>query len=203
MSDSLLKRIWERYKNLSPLVRFLINGILFYGLWILFYSFLRYQFNFNQIYSKITYHLTNSWLYSTRFFLELLGFDIIVEKAQKAVKIVEAESIKAIVVLKKGCLGRNLLGLFIGFIIAYPGKISHKLWYIPVGLVAFYLLNTIRIAGLALAIYYYPEAYKSYNHHDIFKYATYAMIFLLWYIYIAKLSTPVKPQKSKVEVASS
>jgi len=173
--QSLLKK----YSNQPEAVRFIINGILLALLWILFYGVLKHKPFIHEFYevgvSQFTYFLTQA----TRIFLELFGYEA--TTYGKIVKIVGTPG----VYLDRGCLARNLMGLYAGFILAYPGKTGHKLWYLPMGLALITILNIIRLGGMAMTIKCCPE-YVDFNHHYAFKVVVFGFIFLLWYIWVFK-----------------
>lgn len=181
MFSSLIKK----YKGLHLFVRFAVNILLLSAIWFGFYSFLRYSFFVNNFYEQASMHFTSFLLISSKFVLNLFGFET--EIQGKIIKIANSPG----VFLDKGCLARNLLGLYVGFILAYPGKIKHKLWAIPLGIIIINILNVLRIAGLAYLVLDYPE-YVDINHHVIFKYTVYFFIFLMWYFWIKHFSASSK-----------
>jgi exosortase/archaeosortase family protein len=81
-----------------------------------------------------------------------------------------------------------LYALFAGFVLAFPGPVRRKLWFIPLGIAAIYLLNIIRIGVLALNHLYYHESVE-FNHHYTFSFVVYACIFLLWMLWARRLSS--------------
>ncbi len=186
-----LKYISAWRKKAHPLLIFLLRGVLLYLLWVIFYKYIRFSQEINIVYNFIVYHLTSSFLYATHFLFNILGFDSTINLGEYlGANSDYAKSIilegRANIILERGCLGRNLMGLFAGFIIVYPGNWKSKLWFVPAGLGVIYILNVIRIASLALLLYYYPQSYHDYNHHDIFKYTVYFCIFLMWIFWIRK-----------------
>jgi len=89
------------------------------------------------------------------------------------------------------CNGLKLFALFTGFVLAYPGAIKKKLWYIPFGIVTIHILNVIRVAALAIIVKYWPEA-LDFNHTYTFTILVYSYVFALWYIWANKLSSSVE-----------
>ena len=85
------------------------------------------------------------------------------------------------------CNGITLFALFVGFIIAYPGKIVNKLWFIPLGMIAIHILNILRIVGLSLVVYYAPES-LAFNHTYTFTIIVYSFVFSLWILWANKIS---------------
>lgn len=47
-----------------------------------------------------------------------------------------------------GCNGITTIGLFIGFVIAYPGDVWRRLVFIPLGIVVLYASNVVRVMML-------------------------------------------------------
>lgn len=85
------------------------------------------------------------------------------------------------------CNAITLFSLFSVFIIAYPGKIKTKLWYIPSGIIAIHVLNILRVTALVLIAKFYPQA-LNFNHTYTFTFLIYLFIFLLWVIWVNKFS---------------
>lgn len=98
------------------------------------------------------------------------------------------------VFIADSCAGLPLLALFAGFILAYPGPISKKLWYLPLGLLTVYLINIVRIVALCMLAYHSPEL-LDFNHHYTFTLIVYAYIFLLWVIWVNKFGAVTQPSK--------
>ncbi|MFT7613241.1 MAG: exosortase family protein XrtF [Parvicellaceae bacterium] len=92
------------------------------------------------------------------------------------------------------CNGMSLFGLFAAVIVAFPSNNSggrklnlKKLWFIPLGILLIHFINVIRVAILTVIASYNFE-WLNFNHDVTFKVVTYAFIFLLWYIWINKMS---------------
>jgi exosortase/archaeosortase family protein len=87
------------------------------------------------------------------------------------------------------CNGLVLYVLFAGFVLAYPGSIQRKAWFVPAGIGAIYLLNASRVAALALNHTYWFRTVE-FNHHYTFTFIAYAAILGLWRLWVA-LGTPL------------
>ena len=85
------------------------------------------------------------------------------------------------------CSGLDLFALFAIFILAYPGSIKNKLLYIPIGLLIIHLANAIRIVALCIVTLYAPDK-LDFNHHYTFTIFVYAIIFLLWIVWVNRFS---------------
>jgi len=82
------------------------------------------------------------------------------------------------------CNGLVLYALFAGFVLAYPGSGWRKVWFIPLGLGALFLLNAGRVAVLALNHTYWYHT-VDFNHHYTFTFVAYAAILGLWRLWTA------------------
>jgi exosortase family protein XrtF len=90
------------------------------------------------------------------------------------------------------CNGITLMFLFAIFVIAYPGSVKNKLWYVPLGILIVHTINIIRIIALALIAYYHFE-YLDFNHTYTFTFLAYSAVFGLWMLWVNKFSNIKKP----------
>ncbi len=88
------------------------------------------------------------------------------------------------------CNGLTLLFLFSVFIIAYPGVIKQKLWFIPLGILIVHFSNLFRIMSLALIALHYPS-YLAFNHTYTFTFIVYSIVFGLWMLWVNKIAKPL------------
>lgn len=168
--------IRQKYLKLHQFIRLGINVAVLFSIWSLFFSFFRDKEFVDYIYEEIIFHLTNFQLFVSKILLNIAGYEI--EIYGKTIKIVGSYGVH----LDRGCLGRNVIGVFAGFIIAYPGRIKSKLWYVPAGIGVFVMINIIRIIALALTDNCCPEK-LDFNHHIVFQYATYGIILIMWIVW--------------------
>lgn len=85
------------------------------------------------------------------------------------------------------CSGLKQMYIFFCLIAFYKGSFINKLWYIPVGLIAIYLFNLMRILLLTFLSKDYIHQVPLFHEH-IFKYLFYGFIFMLWMIWDIKFS---------------
>ncbi len=171
-----LKSYRNKYIELHQFIRFAINATILFAIWYLFYKFLRDTNFIDYFYEEGTYILTNTQLLLSKIFLSIFGYDI--EIYGKTIKVVGSYGVH----LDRGCLGRNVIGVFAGFILAYPAKVKSKLWYVPFGILFFVFVNIVRILALVLIENCCPQ-HLDFNHHIVFQYLTYGIIILLWIIW--------------------
>jgi exosortase family protein XrtF len=87
------------------------------------------------------------------------------------------------VVMVNGCSGISAIGLFAGFVAAYPGRWILRILFIPVGIGIIYLINIIRITGLGITLVHWPSLFNfmhDYSSTALF----YLVIFALWMIWV-------------------
>lgn len=108
--------------------------------------------------------------------LELLGYDFYA--VGRLIGIGESPGIY----LVDGCSGISAIGLFVGFVIAYPGAWIPRAAFIFIGIGVIYLVNIIRIIVLAITQIRAPDMFTvthDYSTTAIF----YVVIFVLWMVW--------------------
>lgn len=179
MKGNTLKTLYAKYKNIGDIPKFLINSVLLIAFWFAFYGLFRYNEHIHNFYEFGVKHYTNFLIDGTKIFLELFGYET--TSYGKVVKIVGTPG----VFLDRGCLARNLTGLFAGFVLAYPGALKRKLWFIPSGILMIIFLNILRLGGMAILTDCCPEK-VDFNHHYVFKAVVFGFILFTWYLWIFK-----------------
>ena len=131
--------------------------------------------------------ITKELIHKSSYIIKKLGYIMIPERA-------ESDNIKTIgidgshgVWIGAPCNGLSLFALFTGFIIAFDGKIKHKLWFIPIGVISIHFLNILRVTALCI-IQKYDHSLLDFNHTYTFTIVSYSWIFFLWIIWANKLS---------------
>jgi len=177
----------------NPFFRFLVLSITLYLSWNVFYEFyLRPHTGFD----KIIIDTLVRWAEST---LQAIGY---ATTDYSAADVVFREHIGIAgskgVTIGAPCDGVVLYMLFILFVLAFPGPLKHKAWFIPVGAFSVFYLNVLRIVALAI-IMNVNESWLAFNHDYTFTLIVYAYVFLLWIWWVKKFSpfaTTAKPSAS-------
>lgn len=81
-----------------------------------------------------------------------------------------------------GCNGLSTIGLFVGFVVAYPGRWTRRLAFLPLGMAAIYATNVGRIAVMAAVQKHWPAAFgplHGFGLTSIF----YVTVFGLWVLW--------------------
>lgn len=87
----------------------------------------------------------------------------------------------------EGCNGMNVMIVFIAFVVAFGGEKKRLLIFSLVGLVIIHLANLARINLLFYTALYQPD-YFYYFHKYFFTACLYIIVFLLWYLWVARWS---------------
>ena len=122
----------------------------------------------------------------SNFILNIFGYDTLLEVQNDIVitKIIGNEFDNGVWIGER-CNGVKLFGVFSIFIIAFPGNIKTKIWFIPLGILIIHLANVIRIAILTIISSYNPSI-LDFNHNVTFQVIVYAIILILWFIWLKK-----------------
>ena len=91
-----------------------------------------------------------------------------------------------IVSIEDTCNALELFVLYAGFIICMPAQNSRKVLFIVGGIIAIYIVNVLRCAGVAYLIINDPK-YADFAHHYVFTFIVYGFIIALWLIFSQKL----------------
>ncbi|HLP33030.1 MAG TPA: hypothetical protein VK202_06125, partial [Bacteroidia bacterium] len=126
--------------NRTPLNRFLLRAAIIFSLWFVFYYVEKADKVFT---SKLLSELVVE--HSTTLLSVVdSNYHVSVEQRGKYLMHTVCYNTKCLVGVGRACNALELFVLFAGFIIAFPGSVKHKFWFIPVGLVLIHFLNVIR-----------------------------------------------------------
>ena len=170
------------FKN--PFSRFLIVSTILYLSWYFFYEFYLKQS------SLIDEIVIDSLVNLGEKILHLLGYATN-EYSDGVYRVHFGVAGSRGVTIGAPCDGIVLLALFIVFIIAYPGPLKHKVWYLPAGLILIHLINVLRVTALALIVFHRQDWF-AFNHDYTFTLIVYSVVFGLWWVWITKFSKSKK-----------
>ena len=98
--------------------------------------------------------------------------------------------------LVDGCTGISAIGLFLGFILAYPGDWKNRISFSLLGISVIYIVNIIRVGVLVITQEEWIEFFDithNYSTTGIF----YIVIFLLWMMWVKFSDSDFSTSKSK------
>lgn len=169
----------NRFKDISPVYRFLIVFAVLSLSWYILYDLILKR------YTGIDMAMNHSTGASSKWLLDLLGHKTFLNGQD-----IHIAGTSGLWIGDK-CNAISLFALFSGFIISFPGDIKSKVWFIPLGILLIYILNCIRIVLLAISEIY-SRAWTEFNHTYTFTIIIYGFIFLLWMYWVNRYSPLAK-----------
>jgi exosortase family protein XrtF len=176
-----LKKYLNQYK---PFLSFLLKFFLSYIVLTSLYQF--YLNSFDSASLEID-SITEIVSVQTQQTIELFNYNSHLEphpKQNSNMLFVEGKKVARVV---EGCNAISVIILFISFVIAFKGNWKKTVLFILFGSLLIYVLNVIRIALIAIALYHYPEQ-EHLLHGVVFPLFIYGVVFLLWVIWVNKFS---------------
>ena len=171
-----MKKLWA-----NPLFRFVVYAFTLYVFWFIIYD------NWLQPARTLDQFVIVTIIDHVAVLLRLIGFEIASPADYgpgiRTIGIMGSSEVW----IGDSCNGIKLFALFTGFVIAYPGPLLKKIWFIPFGIITIHFLNVIRVAVLAIIVKYFPET-LDFNHTYTFTILVYSYVFTLWYLWANKLS---------------
>jgi len=93
------------------------------------------------------------------------------------------------------CLGLGVMSFLAAFVLAFPAAWKSTLKMLAIGIVAIYILNILRIAGLGVLLGFFKSQRHNFTyHHEVFNIIVYICVFTMLYFWIKKNNKPVVPQ---------
>ena len=172
-----------KWSQLAPRWQFLLVAAGLYLVWLIGYE------GFIGPDGRLDTWLSMNIAAASAGLLRLLGFAASV----KAGSTMLAMDGQPAVVVGAPCDGLVLYALFTGFIVAFPGPLRPKLWFIPLGIIGLYLLNIVRVGGLALNQHYAHQS-VDFNHHYTFSFVVYGCICALWMQWVRWYGVPASAE---------
>ncbi len=183
--------MWEKLKQNSILL-FFVKGGLLYGAWTMFY------YLWLSPRTLVDEHFISHIIKSSAWLLETMGYNTFQviseedfnpdnEKTFQLLGIVGGDQNNQGVWIGAACNALTLFSLFSIFVIAFPGRWKHKLWFIPAGIVIIHILNLVRVCALCIIAYHNFDL-LAFNHTYTFTVFIYACIFALWYWWVVRYS---------------
>lgn len=175
----------EKWNQLGTFYQFVVKAVLLYLIWVFF------DRNIMAVYPGVNGELTDWIAQHSAMVLNWIGFDAHAAR-DLHVNYVYVGGRK-LVHIESGCNGLILMWLFLSFIIAYPGKLVQKLWFIPFGVVLIHIANVGRIVFLTTLLVNDPQS-VDFHHKYTFQITVYLIIFMLWVWWANVFSKQVEEQ---------
>ena len=158
---------------------FAISGLV-YLLWVICYEF--FIIPKTNLDEKIISNIVDASELILRFF----SHDTYASKDDLNMQMIGVDGAHP-VWIGRPCNGISVMAIFAIFILVFPGKLKHKLWFLPAGIIVIQIVNILRVCALA-AISYYKPSYLYFNHTYTFTIIVYGLIFILWMVWVNRFS---------------
>ena len=154
----------------SPLTLFLMKAGGVYAAWQLIYDFV-----------VLPDGRVDTWLSITGVKLAAAGLSFVgweIETAGRFIACIGNRGVE----IQNGCNGMDLLGLYAGFIIAYPGDLKKRAVFMAGGIGLLFITNVLRIAFFALSNLYFPQYWDPVHYYSSYVFF-YPIVLTLWYLW--------------------
>jgi exosortase family protein XrtF len=139
----------SRFARYGPVLRFLAKAVAIYGVWYVLYDlWLLPDGRLDALVSQTVVH-------ASHVVLSGLGIDAVVDG--RSIELAQASGIQIV----DGCNGISTIGLFAGFVLAFPGTARRRAVFLPLGIAVIYLANVARVSLLAGLQVHWPTAFES------------------------------------------
>lgn len=155
----------------SPILKFIAKALVIFVIWYMLYELWLLPEG------SLDHWLSLNIIGVSAGIIDLLGYDVFT--VNRIIGIGEYPGIEII----DGCNGIAAMGLFLGFILAYPGDWKNKASFCFVGIGIIYVVNILRVITLTITQANWPEFFDfthDYSTTAIF----YIVIFVLWMVWV-------------------
>lgn len=171
----------------NKIVRFLLLALAIYVAWFLLYELVL------KPYTTLDARFIAFIISNAAFVLDSAGYQTYRAIEEDNMQLLGVDGAHP-VWIGAACNAITLFAFFTLFIIAFPGPLKKKAWFIPCGLLIIHLSNVLRVIALVLINYYRPQ-YLDFNHTYTFTVIVYAIIFMLWMWWV-RIALPQKAGKN-------
>lgn len=155
-----------------PLARFLLIMVGVYALWLVIYN------GWIEPDGRLDEWISLNVAAMAGGILKLFGTDVLIDG--RIIYVVGAPGVGANIVDE--CNALPTLGLFIGFVLAFPGTWKNRLWFIPLGLLIIHTANVLRVSFLVGLQQVRPEWFDFVHVYGTPPFF-YLVTFVLWVIW--------------------
>ncbi len=156
--------------KLSPLTLFLLKAGGVYAAWQLLYDLV-----------ILPDGRLDAWLSITGVKLAAVGLSFLGWEIESTGRVIACVGNRG-VEIQNGCNGFDLLGLYAGFIIAYPGDIKKRGLFLTGGIGLIFMANVIRIAFFTISNLYFPDYWEPVHIYSSYVFF-YPIVLTLWFLW--------------------
>lgn len=94
------------------------------------------------------------------------------------------------------CLGLGVMSFLAAFVLAFPASWKSTFKMLVIGIIAIYILNILRIAGLGVLLGIFKSQRHNFTyHHEVFNVIVYVCVFTMLYFWIKNNSKQISNSK--------
>lgn len=170
-------------QNIKQATYFLLMLGLLFAIWKISFHFIWSNHNLLLNYRQIALGLIHVLVSGAYQLVTLIGYDANYIIEERLLRIGYSGG----VTVGEPCSGIDLAAIYIGLILAFPGNSKTKIIYLILGTLLIFIINTLRIAALAIISFEEPHL-LNFNHDFTFQAIVLGVIFLLWVSFTKKTS---------------
>lgn len=155
----------------SPVIKFIAKALVIFILWYLLYELWLLPDG------SLDRWLSLNIIGTSAGIIEFFGYDVFT--VNRIIGIGEYPGIEIV----NGCNGIAAMGLFLGFILAYPGDWKNKASFCLAGIGIIYLVNILRVITLTITQVKWP-GFFDFTHDYSTTAIFYIVIFVLWMVWV-------------------
>ncbi len=145
MTDSDSGFRWSQYE---PVLRFLAKAVAIYGVWYVLYDLWLLPDG------RLDAWVSQTVVHAGQMVVSGFGMDAVAKG--RSIELAHASGIRIV----DGCNGLSTIGLFVGFVLTFPGSTRRRLLFVPFGIGVIYVANVARISLLAGLQVHWPPAFE-------------------------------------------
>ncbi len=174
----------DLFKKYRAVIRFIV---LFLGSYLVLSALYAYYLKVSVNSDYPPDFLTNLVARQSATLLEAFGYETAMEfNSLRKGMFITIENSYAVNIVE-GCNAVSVIILFVSFVISFAEKFKKTFLFLLAGAVLIYVVNILRIALLAIALYEFPD-YQEVLHSVIFPGVIYGMVFILWIVWVRSLN---------------
>lgn len=155
----------------SPVIKFIAKALLIFIIWYLIYELWLLPDG------SLDEWLSLNIIGTSAGVLKWMGYEVFT--VNRIIGVGEFPGIEIV----DGCNGIAAMGLFLGFILAYPGDWKNRISFSLLGIGVIYLVNIARVITLAVTQGTWPQFFD-FTHDYSTTVIFYIVIFLLWMVWV-------------------
>lgn len=191
-----MQKIKDFYNEFKPAIFFLARLCITYFVLSVLYGF--WLSNYDSTPDPATYSVANQVVFILRFFYENVRTEVLEGANSVRIWINEKPGIE----VYEGCNGVAIFYLFFSFLVGYWGGFKRLVVFTTIGIIIIHLGNLLRLVLLAWLALNNSEAFH-FTHKYLFTISIYVLVFILWYLWVAKINPSKKKSEAVTENGAS